>query len=328
MESGKRLTLALLDPVQADLAQVEAKLRSVTKHAYAPLAAALDTLLDSGGKRLRPALCILAARFGEQQNWAAVVAAAAAVEMLHTATLVHDDLIDGALLRRGNPTLNASWNLGGTVLAGDYIFAQAAAFAAETDNHRVISLFAETLKTICEGELRQIFGQLDWDQPEEEYYQRIYSKTASLFATSAESGGVLTGVTESSVARLHDYGRYLGMAFQIVDDILDFTGNEGVMGKPVGTDLRQGILTLPVYYFVQLHPNGRGELQGLVNSRADDDSIIRAVALVRDSEAIEAARSKARGYVALARESLVELPDSPPRQTLRDLADFVVERHL
>jgi geranylgeranyl pyrophosphate synthase len=319
--------LAILEPIREELAQVEATLSEVSGQAFAPLAAAMRALLDSGGKRLRPALTILSSRLGHVLDQDAVIAAAASVEMLHTATLVHDDLIDNAGLRRGNPTLNASWDLGSTVLAGDYIFAQAAALAAQTGNPRVISLFAETLKTICDGELRQVFSHLDWYQPEEEYYRRIFSKTASLFAASAESGAVLGGIDEEEVVAVRDFGRNLGMAFQVVDDILDFTGDEGVMGKPVGSDMRQGILTLPVFHFLQLHPESRDRLVELVEA-SDQAGLDQAVDMVCQSSAIDAARAEARSFITLAKEALSTLPSAQPRRTLLALADFAVERHL
>jgi len=324
---GEMALSTILATVQDELIGVEAKLSQVSEQAYEPLALALQALLDSGGKRLRPALTILASRFGSESAEEAVFAAAAGVEMLHTATLVHDDLIDDSRTRRGNPTLNAAWNLGGTVLAGDYIFAQSAAFFAETRNPRVISLFAETLKTICDGELRQIFSHLDWTQPEKEYYSRIYSKTASLFAASAESGAVLGGAQEAEVSALREYGRCLGMAFQVIDDVLDFTGSEGVMGKPVGSDLRQGILTLPVFYFMQQHPGERERLRSLVEKHAAT-GVAEAVDMIRQSDAIGAARDQARQFMALAIAALDSLAAVAPRQTLHELADFVCTRHL
>ena len=319
--------LAILEPIREELALVEAKLRSASEGAYPPLAMAIRMLLDSGGKRLRPALAILSARFHPPPDLGAVIAVGAAVEMLHMATLVHDDLIDGALLRRGNPTLNASWGLESTVLAGDYMFARAAAFAAETGSPRVISLFARTLMTICDGELRQIFGHLDWEQPKEEYYRRIFSKTASLFAASAESGAVLSQASEAEVQSLRDYGHYLGMAFQIVDDVLDFVGDETVMGKPVGNDLRQGTLTLPVFYFLRFHPERAAALRSLVEEEDRAGGVAQAVEMIRRSSAIEAARQEARDFIARAKEALQSLPAVPPRRTLHQLADFVVERH-
>ena len=209
-----------------------------------------------------------------------VAALAAAVETLHTATLVHDDLIDNALLRRGNPTLNAMWTSAATVLTGDYLFARAAAFAAETESVRVISIFAQTLMTICSGELNQIFGS-DGGQPtataREYYYQRIYSKTASLFAASAEAGALLGEAPQTEAQALRDYGHNLGMAFQIVDDVLDFAGSEGDLGKPIGSDLRQGIITLPTIHFLEDvihdlkgHPHLRTHPRGPGACRAQD----------------------------------------------------------
>jgi len=322
------LLVPLLEPVHDELELVENKLCQVTEQAYPPLGAAMQSLLNSGGKRLRPALTILSSKFNGCADSNAVTAAGASVEMLHTATLVHDDLIDGALLRRGMPTLNASWGFGSTVLAGDYIFAQAAAFAAETRNPRVITLFAETLKTICDGELRQIFGQLNWDQPEDEYYRRIFSKTASLFAAATESGAVLCEAVPVQLEALRDYGKYLGMAFQVVDDILDFMGDQQLMGKPVGNDLRQGILTLPVFYFIRRYPERQENLRELVESDAGDDGVSEAVAIIRESVAIDEARERARTFISQAAESLSILPQVPARAILHDLAAFVVDRHL
>jgi geranylgeranyl pyrophosphate synthase len=244
----------LFDIIRSDLSLVEDKLHEGTGGMFFPLAQGMAQLLDSGGKRLRPALVLLASRFHSGTPIERVVSLAAAVETLHTATLVHDDLIDGALFRRGRRTLSATWNKATTVLAGDYLFARAAHFAAETENTRVVSIFAKTLMTICDGELRQLFGAFDLDQDLDSYYVRIFSKTASLFAGATEAAAVLVEANPSTVDSLRDYGRYLGMSFQIQDDILDFVGDERVMGKPTGSDLRQGIVTLPVYYFLREHP--------------------------------------------------------------------------
>ncbi len=181
-----------------------------------------------------------------------IVALAASVEMLHTSSLVHDDVIDGALLRRGAPTLNAQWSGGATVLAGNYMFGSAARFSAETQNMRVIGLFSDTLRTIVDGELQQLRDKFDYRQDKANYYQRIYAKTASLFCAATEGAAILSGLPEERIQDLRDYGYNLGMAFQIVDDILDFTGDENTLGKPAGSDLRQGTLTLPVFYYLQL----------------------------------------------------------------------------
>ena len=332
--------LTLLDLVHDDLRKVELKMRTMGEGAYRPLAEAFLQLLGSGGKRLRPALALAgyelfaghAAPERRRDSAAKVIALAAAVETLHNATLVHDDLIDGALMRRGNTTLNAVWSKGATVLAGDYLFARAAGFAAETENIRVVQLFADTLRIICEGELRQHFSCRDWLQPKEAYYPRIFAKTASLFASATRSGAILAGAAPDHEQALYDYGHHLGMAFQIVDDILDYSGVESVLGKPVGGDLRGGIVTLPLFYFLQFQVNPDAMVARLEKATASgnsgDDGIADLVAEVRASGAIARALEEARDFSERAKDDLAALPDSEYRQALCELADFVISRHL
>jgi geranylgeranyl pyrophosphate synthase len=330
----------VLAPVQPGLRRVEAKMKALDASLFTPLANAFVDLIGSGGKRLRPALALLAAHGDPnlQENSPAyerVIALAAAVEMLHTATLIHDDVIDGALLRRGAPTLNATWNRGATVLAGNYMFARAASFAAETQNPRVIEIFSNTLAAIVDGELRQLRARHNFHQDKDEYYQRIHAKTASLFGAATEAAAVLTDLPAEIVARLRDYGHNLGMAFQIVDDILDFTGDAGTLGKPAGSDLRQGILTLPFFYYVNVHPHPDHLLAWLEESAAFvDDSeqtdwgaaVDQVVTDLRAGPAIEAARQEARAFVAHARTALGAVQDSPYRHAMFELCDFVVQR--
>lgn len=319
--------LAALDLVSEELAQVEELMRARLTQAFPPVAEALSGLLARGGKRLRPAISLLASRFHPCDRQP-VLAIAAAAETLHTATLVHDDVIDGAMLRRGATTLNAVWSHGATVLAGDFLFAISADFAAQSENSRVMRLFARTLTTICDGELRQLFATLDWQQPKEEYYRRIYAKTASLFEAAAESGAILSGAPEEQIAALSAYGNAFGMAFQIVDDILDFIGDERVMGKAPGSDLRQGSLTLPTFYFLQQDARAEELIRLLRQARTNgNDGIDRAIALIRDSEAIDAAKAEARQFIARAHEALSVLPAQPARDALASLADFVIERY-
>ena len=321
--------LAILELVHEDLEKVEQKMRSISAGAYAPLAEAFLQLLGSGGKRLRPALALAADRVAGGAASESVVAVAAAVETLHNATLVHDDLIDGALVRRGSSTLNAVWNKGATVLAGDYLFARAAAFAAETEHIRVVQLFADTLRIICEGELRQMFSSRQWSQPQDAYYHRIFAKTASLFAAATRSGAILAGASASDEQALNDYGRHLGMAFQIVDDILDYTSDQTVLGKPVGGDLRQGIVTLPFFYFLQHHADPTSVVDRLENStNGNGDSVSELVAQIRQSDAIQSAFAEARQFAEQAKASLVLFPSGPHRQSLLELANFVVSREV
>lgn len=329
--------VALLDLVQADLRKVEDKIRSIGgSGTYAPLAEAFLQLLSSGGKRLRPALALAAHGLFAAQATDKVIAMAAAVETLHNATLVHDDLIDNALVRRGVTTLNAIWNKGATVLAGDYLFARAAGFAAETDNVRVVQLFADTLRIICEGELRQLFSSRQWRQPRDAYYPRIFAKTASLFAAATRSGAMLADATPEQEQALYDYGVDLGMAFQIVDDILDYTSDEATLGKPVGGDLRQGIVTLPFFYFLQDSAHAdeiiarleRAAAPGQANGADGQDPVGEIVAQVRASNAIQQAVAEAKDFTARAKAALTIFPDNAYRRALLELADFAVARHI
>lgn len=312
--------------VANDLAAVESLILARVSSSYAPLAEALGGLVRSGGKRVRPTVALLAARLCSAPRERNLLGLAAAVEALHTATLIHDDVIDGALLRRGQSTLNAVWTPGGTVLAGNYFFARAAALAAETEHPLVIKLFAETLGVIVDGELRQAFSARDWGQPKQSYYDRIYGKTAALFEVAARAAAVLAGASPEREESLRSYGFNLGMAFQIVDDILDFVADASVLGKPAGSDLRSGIITLPVYYFIQ-RPEQRDQLTALVDGqRSGDEVVAEAVQLIRQSEAIAQARAEAERFVELAIADLSGFPASPYRAALADVAGYVVER--
>ena len=339
---------ALLMPVRAALAQVEEKMKSVDADVFAPLANAFVELIGQGGKRLRPALALLAA--GLQDGYPAkynnanaagtpgahpLIALAAAVEMLHTATLVHDDVIDGALLRRDAPTLNASWSAGATVLAGDYMFARSAQFAAETGNVRVIAIFSDTLRVIVDGEMRQLSDRNDFDQDFQAYNQRIYAKTASLYSAATEAAAVLVDLPPDQIQALKSFGYQFGMAFQIVDDILDFIGTDAALGKPVGSDLRQGTLTLPFLYYLRELPQPQELVDRLLQARAraeaGDSRVLSAtvqeiVQAVRASGAVEAAHQEALGFLDHAVHNLASFNDSLCQRSLLGLCAFVVQR--
>jgi len=315
-------------------------MKGVDSVLFAPLANAFLDLIGSGGKRLRPALALLAAgasgidasSIAQQQ----VIALASAVEMLHTATLVHDDVIDGALLRRGSPTLNATWSGGLTVLAGNYMFGTAAHFSAETENLRVIRLFSNTLEVIVTGELNQLHARYQFEQPKEIYYQRIYAKTASLFCAATEGAAILAALPDENIHALHEYGYHFGMAFQIIDDLLDFTADESTLGKPAGGDLLGGTLTLPFFHYVQQQADPAHYLAEVAAEReraedAEEPAIWHAlvqqiVADVRQSGAIATAYDEAVRFLAKARENLTVLPASVYTDSLYGLCDFVVQR--
>lgn len=335
-----RQSAELFAPVFEAMQQVEAKLRSSDSKLFAPLADAFVTLIGAGGKRLRPALALLA--WGMTQPADAplgptpqIAALAASVEMLHTSTLVHDDVIDGALLRRGAPTLNASWTGGSTVMAGNYLFGTAASFAAETESMRVIHIFSDTLRVIVDGELHQLLDRYNYSQPIDHYLQRIYAKTASLFCAATEGGAVLAGMDEGQIAALRSYGYNLGMAFQIVDDILDFTSDADSLGKPSGSDLNQGTLTLPFFNFVETLADRDALVERLeaARDRADEgevqvwrDLVREVVVTLNTTDAANRARVEAQRYLDLARADLAPFAETPAKRSLLALCDFVLAR--
>ena len=315
----------MFEPIHEELELVEERLRGVVSAEHSFPADPLTSLLDCGGKRIRPALVILASKF-HACDAEKVLSLAASVELLHTATLVHDDLLDGSLLRRGNPTLNASLSTEAVILIGDYLFARAADLAASTKSVPIVTIFAQTLMTICSGELRQAFDDGDRLRSRDHYYQSIDSKTASLFAASAEAGGVLSGARTAMVDAFRAYGRNLGMAFQILDDILDFTGDEKELGKPIGSDLRQGLITLPLLLFLEMHPKADigSAIRGGVPGR--EEKIQDLVGLVSNSAAISSAWDEAERFTVQSKEAAQSLPPNEYREVMLDLADHLLDR--
>ncbi len=320
---------SIFSAVAEDLRKVEQTLLSVAEVEYPPLSALLQHILQTGGKRVRPALVLLAAKMGDY-DLDRLIPLAAAVELLHTATLVHDDVIDNAHPRRGVPTLNTLVNGRATILVGDYLFAQSAVFATRSNSLRVMDLFSKTLVKICDGELRYMSFTGDFKQLRSNYYHSIECKTAALFVAAAECGAVLGNLSESAIRAISSYGYNMGVAFQIIDDILDFVGDESKMGKPVGSDLRQGTITLPVIYLSESQPND-GILAGLLDpdqdAEAKERQIKSIVDMVASSSAIAAAKEEAMLFIQEAKDTLDILPDGPHKSALLELADYVVERN-
>lgn len=316
--------LPFLDLIRSDLERVEAILRERPAEQHEAIGVAVDHLIGGGGKRLRPALVLLSAHLCEADVDRAVLAAAAA-EMLHTATLIHDDLIDGSLVRRGTETLNARWTPGATVLTGDYVFARAAYLVSLTDNVLLMRRFAETLMVICNGEVRQMFDGRRGRSTRQEYERRIYAKTASLIALSAEAGAILAETDDTKRKALRTYGEQVGLAFQIVDDVLDFVADEETLGKPVGSDLRQGLVTLPLLFFLEAEPDHPAVRQ-VLDCSPSKDVLRQAVGAVAGSEAIGRALDVAQECAGRAKEALAVFSNGLYRRALLDLADFTVRR--
>ena len=311
-------------PVQTQIALVEQLMLAQADGHLSELREALNHLLSSGGKRIRPAVVLL---FGEMlgADPDRLVTLVAAIELLHTATLVHDDLIDGSLLRRGIPTINAHWSPAATVLTGDFVFARAARLAAETDSVPVMRSFAQTLATIVSGEITQLFTRRGMVS-REEYYRRIHAKTASLFELAASAAALLSPVSEEVVEQAFQYGYEIGMAFQIMDDVLDFTAQQATMGKPVASDLRQGIITLPAFYYLETHPENQQLLTIANEEFVSDEMVEDLVEAIRGSGAIDKSIDEARQHVQRGIDTLTLMPPCEARQALVELARFITDR--
>jgi geranylgeranyl pyrophosphate synthase len=312
-------------PVQESLRLVEETMRQASRvESFPRLAEVLDYVLDWPGKHLRPVVTLLSSQF-HPHTPSAAVSMAAAVEMLHIATLVHDDTVDMSDLRRGRATVSSRYGKDVAVLVGDYLFAKSASVACDAGDLRAVQLFAEAVMALSKGELRELVTIGVWDPSRENYSRRIEEKTASLFAAAAEVGAVLSGAPDSDAVRFRAYGYNLGMAFQIIDDILDFKGTEEAVGKPVGNDLSQGVLTLPAILYVEAHPEDP-VMHAAFASRKDLDKVRQAVELVRGSRMLDDAACIGDGYCAKAREALAGLPDIPARRSLLALTEYLMLR--
>ncbi len=314
----------IYEPIQEDLVKVEDRLRSLCEVDFPQLSKLLDYSLKSGGKRIRPALVLLSGRF-YRYDPSCLVPMATAVEILHTATLIHDDVIDNSSVRRGRPTVNKVWGEDKAILLGDYLLAKSQELVAETQNLRVIKLFAQAFMTLSRGELAQAVNAFNLDQSRQQYLQRISAKTASLISLATESGAILSRAPEKSVKILKEYGRNLGIAFQIVDDILDFIGTEEEMGKPIGSDLAQGTLTLPAIFVLERYPEDNPVIR-LFQNEERQKNIGLAIELVRSSSIPEECYAVASDYCARACHNLKLLPDNACRRSLIELAEYVVKR--
>jgi geranylgeranyl pyrophosphate synthase len=319
-------TITFVTPVQEKVKLVEERIRAQAQESHPDLRAALEHLLSSGGKRVRPTVVLLVGNMlGAPED--KLITLGAAVEMLHTATLVHDDLIDGAILRRGMPTLNARWSPAATVLTGDFLFARAAKLAAETDHLPLMKLFAETLAIIVNGELTQLFTSRGLIN-RKNYYQRIYAKTASLFEMSTRAAALVSPVDGEIVENMRNFGYETGMAFQIVDDILDFTGDQTAVGKPLGSDLLQGLVTLPAIYYAEANPDDPDVSLLSEGGWGNQDRMERLVNSIRQSNAIQKSMQEAKGFIKRALEKLNPLHPGIERTALEDLARYIIDRRI
>jgi octaprenyl-diphosphate synthase len=317
----------LFEPIRDDLRAVEREFARHVQSQIAVIPAIGKYVKDGGGKRIRPAVLLMAARMAGYTGDRAVLYASV-VEFIHSATLVHDDIIDEAELRRGRPAAHARWGNHLTVLFGDFLYLKSMALALTQDTLDVIRLLCDVTLRIVEGEIYQLTKQGVVDLSEEEHFEIVRRKTAHLFAGSARIGGMLGPTSREQQEALWEYGFNIGMAFQLVDDLLDFTGDEVALGKPVGGDLREGKLTLPVIHLLA-HDDGyaRTLVGAIVRERtATVDQWRQLRALLTQTRSIDYAYNTALDFVERAKRALRVFPPSDAREALLFLPDYVVSR--
>jgi octaprenyl-diphosphate synthase len=318
----------LADWLAEDMAAVNALIRERMASKHAPRIPEVTAhLVEAGGKRLRPMLTLAAARMLGYQG-TDHQKLAATVEFIHTATLLHDDVVDESQRRRGRPTANLLWDNKSSVLVGDYLFSRSFQLMVETGSLRVLDILANASATIAEGEVLQLTAAQDLATDEAIYLQVIRGKTAALFSAATEVGGVIAGAPDAQVKALYDYGDALGIAFQIVDDILDYGGSAAVIGKNTGDDFRERKLTLPVIKAVAKATSEERAFWVRVIEKGDqrDGDLEQAMAILSRHGAMADARAEALAWAGRARQSLDNLPVHPLREMLLELAEYVVAR--
>ncbi|MBD2136994.1 solanesyl diphosphate synthase [Anabaena sp. FACHB-1237] len=316
---------SLFTPVEADLQILADNLKQLVGNRHPILYAAAEHLFGAGGKRIRPAIVLLISKATmlDQPITARHRRLAEITEMIHTASLVHDDVVDESDVRRGVPTVHSLFGNRIAVLAGDFLFAQSSWYLANLDNLQVVKLLSEVIMDLAAGEIQQGLNRFDSSLSIETYLEKSYYKTASLIANSAKSAGLISETSLEIAEHLYHYGRHLGLAFQIVDDILDFTGSIDTLGKPALADLKSGNLTAPVLFALQ----EKAHLEVLIEREfAQEGDLDQALALIENSQGIQKARELAAHHASLATEKISILEPSESRQALINLSDYVLSR--
>src|SRR2546425_10237229 len=314
--------------IQPDLDQVDVTVQPRATCGPEILHSASMHALGSPGKRLRTALTLLSGKLNSYR-FDKLLPLSVAFEMVHLATLIHDDIVDNALTRRGNPTVNALWGNNIAILLGDYYFAKTAGLIADINENRIDHLFSDTVATVCEGTIMEMMTAGRIDLTIESYYEKINHKTACLIAACCKGGAIVSQASDQEIELLQRYGMNLGIAFQIIDDILDYTENQETIGKPAGNDLRQGMVTLPLIYALQEQPkNGHyQQVKSLLNGSARKEEEIQAIVnWVVQGYGVPAALMDAHTYGNKAREALYHFPASPNRDVLDELINFILAR--
>ncbi|WP_163100997.1 heptaprenyl diphosphate synthase component II [Peribacillus alkalitolerans] len=309
--------------LNADLQIIEKELEATIQANSPVLREASMHLLQAGGKRIRPVFVLLASKFGTHDIHV-TKNVAVALELIHMASLVHDDVIDDAELRRGAPTIKSKWDNRVAMYTGDYIFARSLELMANIDNSVAHQILSNTIVEVCIGEIEQIKDKFNFEQNIKTYFRRIKRKTALLIATSCQLGAVASGVSEDIHKKLFLFGYYVGMSYQITDDILDFTASEKDLGKPAGSDLLQGNITLPVLYAME-HDSNKEILES-INENSTQEDIARAISVIKSSGAIERSIAVSDLYLKKALFILRQLPENKAKKTFMEIAKNIGKR--
>ncbi len=318
--------LELFVDIKDELQAVENELRQIVQERYQILTETSTHLLNAGGKRLRPALTLYGAKFCNF-DMEKVVPLAATMELIHMASLVHDDVVDASMTRRGKPTVKAVWGNSVSTHIGSFLFAKSLILLSRyEDTPLIFDVLSNTSVQMSQGEIIQISSSFDINQSIKDYLYRIKCKTALLIAASAQLGAVACGAGRDIHLALRRYGYNIGMAFQITDDILDMIAEQRQLGKPIGGDLRQGIITLPVIYALQCCKDKKRLIELITKVEKNDDEVNEALEIVKNSGAVDYSFDIAQKYVMKAKMELKKLPDIPTRMTLGMAADFVCAR--
>ncbi len=312
--------------LKQDLAKIEDAVNETIQSENPVLREASSQLLKAGGKRIRPVFVLLAGKFGDY-DIERMKAVAVSLELIHTASLVHDDVIDEAELRRGEPTIKSRWDNRIAMYTGDYIFARSLENLSKLDNPRAHQILAKTMVELCLGEIEQIKDKYNLEQNLRTYLRRIKRKTALLIAASCQLGGIASNVSPSEEKALYYYGYYVGMSYQIIDDVLDFTASEEELGKPAGSDLLQGNITLPVLYSLE-NPEFNHQLQNYFKSSEalNPEDLKPLIEEIKTNGSIGRSLAISDRYLKKAYESLDQLPSHRAKQTLKGIAKYIGKR--
>ena len=313
--------------INEELVILEDNLRNKLPTKSSLLKEVVSYIFNAGGKRLRPAICFLTAK-GTGRITDKHIILSELTELIHTASLIHDDIIDSAKLRRGRETINNLWNDKISVITGDFLFAQASIRLGKLENTEIVKIYAKVLSDLCDGEIEQYSLLFNTNISWEDYINKSTTKTASLFAACCKSAAILNEMDTASIKMAHEYGNFLGIAFQLVDDILDFTGSSAELGKEAGSDLKHGIITAPALFALKSNDNRARQLKTIIENKFDEstEDFKKAVQLIHELGGCEKAKRLAMEYSEKSKETLYFIRDHEIKSFMLQAADFVLER--